>query len=130
MYVGDSITDDEAFRLVERKGGLTVSFNGNQYAVKNAEIAVLSENSIVTAVIAEVFLRLGKSEALNLVKNWNRKALEKSTVNQNLLNRLFKAYPGRLPKAKIITDQNMETLAEESSKFRNKVRGEAIGGLG
>jgi energy-converting hydrogenase A subunit R len=130
MYVGDSITDDEAFRLVERKGGLTMSFNGNQYAVKNAEIAVLSENSIVTAVIADVFLRFGKSEALNLVKNWNRKALEKSTVSQALLKRLFKAYSGRLPKAKIITDKNMETLAEESSKFRNKVRGVAIGRLG
>jgi energy-converting hydrogenase A subunit R len=130
MYVGDSITDDEAFRLVDRKGGLTVSFNGNQYAVKNAEIAVLSENSTVTTVIADVFLRFGKSEALNLVKNWNRKALEKSTVSQDLLNRLFKVYPGKLPKAKIITDQNMEALAEESSKFRNKVRGEAIGRLG
>jgi energy-converting hydrogenase A subunit R len=130
MYVGDSITDDEAFRLVERKGGLTVSFNGNQYAVKNAEIAVLSDNSMVTAVIADVFLRLGKSEALELVKNWNRKALGKSSVSRDLLNRLFKACPGRLPKAKIITDQNMETLAEESSKFRNKVRGEAIGRLG
>jgi energy-converting hydrogenase A subunit R len=130
MYVGDSITDDEAFKLVDRKGGLTVSFNGNRYAVRNAEIAVLSENSIVTAAIADVFLRLGKSEALNLVKNWNRKALEKSMVNRNLLNRLFKLYPGRLPKAKIISDKNMETLAEESSKFRNKVRGVAIGRLG
>jgi energy-converting hydrogenase A subunit R len=130
MYVGDSITDDEAFRLVERKGGLTVSFNGNQYAVRNAEIAVLSENSIVTAAVADVFLRFGKPEALNLVKNWNRKALEKSSVSQALLDRLFKLYPNRLPKVKIITDQNMEALAKESSRFRNKVRGEAIGRLG
>ncbi len=130
MYVGDSITDDEAFKLVERKGGLTVSFNGNQYAVKNAEVAVLSENSIVTAVIADAFLRLGKPEAIQLVKNWNRKALEKSLVSKNLISQLFKLYPGRLPKAKIITDQNMETLAQESSRFRNKVRGEAVGRLG
>jgi energy-converting hydrogenase A subunit R len=130
MYVGDSITDDEAFRLVERKGGLTVSFNGNQYAVRNAEVAVLSENSIVTAIVADAFLRLGKPEALNLVKSWNRKTLEKSLVSKALINRLFKLYPGRLPKAKIITDQNMETLAEESSRFRNKVRGEAVGRLG
>jgi energy-converting hydrogenase A subunit R len=130
MYVGDSITDDEAFRLVERKGGLTVSFNGNQYAVRNAEVAVFSENSIVTAVIADAFLRLGKPEALRLVKGWNRKALEKSSVSQTLISRLLKLYPSRLPKAKIITDQNMETLAEESSRFRNKVRGEAVGRLG
>jgi energy-converting hydrogenase A subunit R len=130
MYVGDSITDDEAFRLVERKGGLTVSFNGNQYAVRNAEIAVLSENGIVTAVIADVFLRFGKSEALNLVKSWNRKALEKSSVSQALLDRLFKLYPNRLPKVKITTEKNMEALAKESSRFRNRVRGEAIGRLG
>jgi hypothetical protein len=39
-------------------------------------------------------------------------------------------YLGKLPKVKIITDQNMETLAEESSRFRNKVRGEAVGRLG
>jgi energy-converting hydrogenase A subunit R len=130
MYVGDSITDDEAFRLVERKGGLTVSFNGNQYAVKNAEIAVLSENSIVTAVIADAFLRLGKLEALRLVENWNRKTLEKSLISRTLINQLFKLYPRRLPKTKVITEQNMEILGQESSKFRNKVRGEAVGSLG
>ena len=130
MYVGDSITDDEAFRLVERKGGLTVSFNGNQYAVKNSEVAVLSENSVVTGVIADAFLRFGKPEALRLVKNWNKKELEKSGISQSLIKRLFKSYPRKLPKAVIVTEENVEALAEESSRFRNKVRGEAVGRLG
>jgi energy-converting hydrogenase A subunit R len=130
MYVGDSITDDEAFRLVAREGGLTLSFNGNHYAVKNAQVAVISENNIVTAVIADAFLRLGKPEALRLVERWSKKTLENSSVSHALINRLFQLYPGRLPKAKIITEQNMDTLAEESSKFRNKVRGEAVGRLG
>jgi energy-converting hydrogenase A subunit R len=130
MYVGDSITDDEAFRLVERKGGLTVSFNGNQYAVRNAEVAVLSENSVVTAVIADAFLRLGKPEALHLVKNWNKKALKKSGISQSLIKRLFRLYPKKLPKAVIVTEENVEALAEQSSRFRNKVRGEAVGRLG
>ena len=130
MYVGDSITDEEAFKLVEKEGGLTVSFNGNQYAVRNAEIAVLSENSIVTAVVADVFLRFGKSEVLDLVKSWNRETLGKSRVNRGLVERLFRVYPGRLPKVEIITGRNMEALALESSRFRNRVRGEAIGRLG
>ena len=130
MYVGDSITDDEAFRLVEGKGGLTVSFNGNQYAVRNAEVAVLSENSVVTAVIADVFLRFGKAEALRLVEGWNRKTLERSRAGQGLIRRLFELYPGELPKAEIVTEGNMEALAEESSRFRNMVRGEAVGRLG
>jgi len=130
MYVGDSITDVEAFKLVKENCGLTVSFNGNQYAVKNAEIAVLSENSIVTAIIADAFCRFGKRQTLSLMENWSREALKKSHVNQTLLNSLFVLYPSELPKAKIITSENMEVLIKESSEFRKKVRGEAIGRLG
>ena len=53
MYVGDSITDVEAFKLVRDNGGLTVSFNGNGYAVKNAEVVVQSESNLVMAVMAD-----------------------------------------------------------------------------
>jgi len=130
MYVGDSITDVEAFRLVRNNGGLTVSFNGNQYAIKNAEIAVLSEHSIVTAVIADVFGRFGKEQALDLVEKWSRETLKKSPANRILLNSLFNLYPKQLPKVKIITSENMEILAKESGEFRKNVRGEAIGRLG
>lgn len=130
MYVGDSITDIEAFKLIRENGGLAIAFNGNHYAVKNAEVAVLSEHSIVTAIIADVFCRFGKEQTLNLVENWNHEALEKSPANQSLVKSLLALYPGELPKVKIITRENMETLAEESSKFRKKVRGSAIGRLG
>lgn len=130
MYVGDSITDEEAFRLVKKNGGLTVSFNGNQYAVENADIAVLSENSLATAIIADAFLRFGKQETLRLAENWSRQTLEKSPVSKQLLNRFFQLHPKELPKVKIITSKNKEELAKESSEFRKKVRGEAVGRLG
>jgi len=130
MYVGDSITDVEAFKLVKENRGLAVSFNGNQYAVRDAEIAVLSENSVVTAVIVDVFCRFGKKETVDLVENWNREALKKSLVSRTLLNSLFALCPRELPKAKIVTSENMQTLAKESREFRKKVRGEAIGRLG
>jgi energy-converting hydrogenase A subunit R len=130
MYVGDSITDEQAFRLVRENGGLAVSFNGNEYAVKNAELAVLSASSIVTALIADAFCRFGKQQALNLVEQWNRRTLIKSRLNRTLLNIIFRLYPKELPKVKIITRENMETLARESSEFRKRVRGEAIGRLG
>ena len=71
MYVGDSITDVEAFKLVRANGGLTVSFNGNSYAVKNAEVAVLSESNLVTAVIADLFCKLGKKQTLKVLSSWN-----------------------------------------------------------
>jgi energy-converting hydrogenase A subunit R len=131
MYVGDSITDVEAFQLVRANGGLTVSFNGNNYAVRSAEIAVLSENSIVTAVIADVFCRQGKQAAVNLVENWNLQSLEHNgVVSLALLDHLFTLYPQALPKVQIVTAKNMESLAKESSEFRKKVRGKAIGRLG
>ena len=130
MYIGDSITDVEAFKLVKEKDGLAVSFNGNRYAIKNAEIAILSENSIVTAVIADLFSRYGKQQTLDVVENWNRRALHNSPANRTLLNHLFALQPRKLPKVKIITNENMEILAKESSKFRKEVRGEAIGKLG
>ena len=131
MYVGDSITDVEAFKLVRDNGGLTVSFNGNNYAVENAEIAILSTNSIVTAVVADVFCRQGKQAALNLVENWNLQVLERSgVVSLSLLDHLFTLYPQSLPKVQIVTAENMNQLVEESSEFRKRVRGEAIGKLG
>jgi energy-converting hydrogenase A subunit R len=131
MYVGDSITDVEAFQLVRENGGLTVSFNGNNYAVRHAEIAVLSENSIVTAIIADVFCNKGKQAALNLVENWNLPYLERNgVVSLSLLDHLFTLYPQTLPKVQIVTAENMEPLVNESSMFRKRVRGEAIGRLG
>jgi energy-converting hydrogenase A subunit R len=131
MYVGDSITDVEAFQLVRDNGGLTVSFNGNNYAVRNAEIAVLSENSLITAVIADVFCRQGKHAVLNLVENWNLQSLERNgVVSLSLLDHLFTLYPQTLPKVQIVTAKNMESLVKESSEFRKMVRGEAVGRLG
>ncbi len=130
MYVGDSITDVEAFKLVKDNGGLTVSFNGNAYAVKNAEVAVLADNNIVTAVIADLFCKLGRHETLQVLQNWNRETLRKSPVAPQLLDSFFALYPDALPKIQIVTTKNMETIVNESSGFRKKVRGEAIGRLG
>lgn len=130
IYFGDSITDVEVFKLIREKGGLTVSFNGNQYAVRNAEVAVLSENSIVTAILVEAFKMFGKQKTLTLVKRWSIETLKKSHLNKKLLKRLILVHPKEIPKVKIVTEENMEVLARESSEFRKKVRGEVIGKLG
>ncbi len=130
MYVGDSITDVEAFQLVRENGGFAVSFNGNSYAVKNAEVAVLSENSVVTAVLADAFIKNGKAQALKLVENWNREFLKQSALDSALLDWLFELYPRVLPKVQIVTPKNMDSLTKESSEFRKRVRGEAVGKLG
>ncbi len=130
MYVGDSITDVEAFKLVRDNDGLAVSFNGNGYAVKNAEVAVLSESNLVTAVIADLFSKFGKEVTINAIQSWGFPSLEYSEVDAILLKQLSGMYPNGLPKAQIVTNQNMELLVKESSEFRKKVRGVAVGRLG
>ncbi len=130
MYVGDSITDVEAFKLVRENGGLTVSFNGNSYAVKNADVAVLSESNFTTAIFADLFCRFGKEKTISALGSWNIEGLKKSGVDKDLLGQLRILYPNQLPKVQIVTAQNMEMLVKESSEFRKKVRGVAVGGLG
>ncbi len=130
MYVGDSITDVSAFQLVRKEGGLTISFNGNEYAVRETEIAVLSENAVVTAVLAEAFNKFGKNGVFKLIKEWNHQAFQRYGVDLSLQEHVLKLYPIQLPQVEIITPDNKERLMKESSAFRKTVRGEAIGKLG
>jgi energy-converting hydrogenase A subunit R len=130
MYVGDSITDIECFRFVGNGDGLTVSFNGNEYAVREAEIALMSENTIVTSILADVFARLGKGAVLQLAGKWSFSALKRFEVNPTLVMQVQKLYPHNLPRVEVITRANMDEIAKESVSFRKKVRGEAIARLG
>ena len=130
MYVGDSITDEEAFKLVKQGGGLAVSFNGNQYAVSNSEIALMSADGIITAIVADTFIKFGKDKTLDLVAQWNNETLYGSPADQALVKSFLMSHPRELPKARIITSENMESLAEESSAFRRRIRGISVARLG
>jgi len=130
MYVGDSITDVPPFQLVRKNGGLTISFNGNEYAIREAEIAVLSNNTIVTSVLADAFNRFGKDHIMRLVEEWSPSGLKKYCATPMLRERMFKLYPKTLPQVEMVTAGNRERLKRESSAFRKSVRGEAVGKLG
>jgi len=130
VYIGDSITDVTAFRLIRDGGGLTVSFNGNSYAVREAEIAVLSENAVVSAVLADLFGRMGKARLMALVREWNPHAMEKFSLYEPMKRCFLRLCRRKFPKVELITEKNMEKLAQESTEFRKSVRGEAIGKLG
>lgn len=59
FYVGDSITDVEAFRLVKSAGGMALSFNGNDWAVKEASFAVTAQSALPIGWLAMMFLNQG-----------------------------------------------------------------------
>ena len=67
VYVGDSITDVEAFRLVRSEGGLAVSFNGNHWAVKEAMIALTANNALPIEWVATAFISHGLDSLTDLM---------------------------------------------------------------
>ena len=129
IYVGDSITDVEPFQLVRKKGGVTVSFNGNRYAVREAEIAVMSPHTIVTSILAEVFCKLGKDGLMRLAENWSLLNV-RNICSFQLFKKLEALDLQNKPRVERVTPHNMERLTRESSAFRKTVRGEAVGRLG
>lgn len=130
IYVGDSITDVPPLRLVRENGGLTVSFNGNDYAVRESDVAVLAGDTTITSVLAETFSRHGKEGTFRLVGEWNPSGLKKYCGSPELRERMLRLFPDVFPQVEQVTDDNLERLKRESSVFRKTVRGEAIGKLG
>jgi len=105
MYVGDSITDVEALTLLQEKGGVSVSFNGNSYAVFTAEYIVVSSNARIFKDIASDFHDYGK------------KGIRTGKVTED---------------AYVYTKdiRALQDIIRQSEKMRKDVRGQAIGGLG
>ena len=130
VYIGDSITDVQAFCLVKEGGGLTLSFNGNRYAVQSAEVAILSKNAVVTSILIDLFFRFGKEYVIKLAEVWSINTLEKFCVDATLIKKIIKLGSESFPKVQKITSENMEKIVKESNFLRKTVRGEAIGGLG
>jgi energy-converting hydrogenase A subunit R len=130
MYVGDSVTDTSAFRLIKSQGGLTVSFNGNEYAIKEAEVAVISGNASITSILAYIFSKskYDKENVLDMIHDWSYETLKKYCDDKILLDSFMKQHPS--PEIEVITKDNIEIMIQKSTNFRKSVRGEAIGSLG
>lgn len=107
FYVGDSITDMEALKILREARGASLSFNGNRYALRSAEFYALSENGKLFEELTKIFLEQGRDGLENYV--------------------CF----GKYEFAKIPEEPEVfERLIEKSETFRKLVRGQRIGELG
>jgi energy-converting hydrogenase A subunit R len=124
MYVGDGITDAKAMEIVRQAGGLAISFNGDAFAVKQADIAIMSTDTTVTSILAEAFYRAGKDSVLDLVDHWSIDTLASSgLVHDYLVKEAGRVYPEGLPAAGRVTSKSYERLANASADFRRGLRG-------
>jgi energy-converting hydrogenase A subunit R len=117
MYVGDSITDAPPLAAVKAWGGVSLSFNGNGYALAAAEFATASPDAAVAAELAKVFAGGGRTGVEAAVRRWPKPSGgEKPT--------------GRARARVGLTAEEPEALAEASAAARLSVRGERIASLG
>ncbi|MGA1796494.1 MAG: hypothetical protein ACMUIL_11615 [bacterium] len=132
IYIGDSITDVEAFRLVREGGGMTVAFNGNRYALDNAEVACLAHHADILALICQAFWERGRPGVEGLIAEWNSGSFSIDRVaSDGLLGDTFEKRERHHPSSMtFISDKNRPSLIRESETFRRQVRGEEIGRLG
>jgi len=112
LYVGDSITDVEILNLVKENKGIAISFNGNRYALKAAEIACISPDTSPLTILIKAFYRGGREEVLRLINNFSKDEKEQGKI------------------LALIDEDNLENLCQKSEKMRKKVRGEKLGELG
>ena len=135
IYMGDSITDVEPLQYARDNGGLSVSFNGNEYPMNVAEIAVISDHTIVSSILIDLHSRFDKEYVLDFIKEYSQKgpnaAFEDFEVDYTLVEEFEKVFHNRkAPIIEIITDENRAHLLKLSKEMRNGIRGKDIGGLG
>ncbi|MEG3224569.1 MAG: hypothetical protein BME94_03340 [Methanobacteriales archaeon Met13] len=129
IYMGDSITDVEPLRFAQEHDGLAVSFNGNEYALEEASISIITNNTLITSIITDLFNRYNSQVVLEFAASFSRNpetAVQKYNLNYEMVLRLKDTYT----RLDLVTCDNLESLKEESGQFRKQVRGEIIGGLG
>ncbi len=135
IYIGDSITDVEPLDFARKNNGISISFNGNEYPLKVAEIAIVSPSAIATAVIADIYARYDKNNVLEFIDDYNstenmEKLFDDCDIDDEIKKRFFSIFTNNYPLIQIITDENYENILKESKKMRNDIRGQDIGGLG
>lgn len=121
-YIGGDITDIHVLDAIRDRGGLALSFNGCDFAVRKSNIAVMSRDCTVAAVLAQEFYNEGIEAVFDLVENWNRETLKKKDFpDPNLMRTMLESNPKKLPEVYIVNNDNMDEIAKKSDAYRKKL---------
>jgi energy-converting hydrogenase A subunit R len=130
IYVGDSITDVAAFEAVRAGGGLTISFNGNRYAVNAAEVIVVSDSAWSLALLTAIFQSWGKEGVIEVAAPETRSKSRSLVLPEEVIEPIFSGLDGHLLNIYLSKGIDRAKIARESLAMRAKLRGEAVAALG
>ena len=130
VYVGDGITDVQAFEAVRAGGGLAISFNGNRYAVNAAEVIVVADSAWPIAMLIAIFQLWGKEGVLEVACPETRDKSRCLVLPEAVIEPIARGLEGHLFNLYDQSAENLDQVVEESQAMRAKLRGEAIAALG
>jgi energy-converting hydrogenase A subunit R len=130
IYVGDSLTDVQAFEAVREGGGLAISFNGNRDAVNAAEVIVVADTAWPLALLAAIFQLWGKQGVLEVASPETREKSRSLVLPEAVIEPIGMGLEGHLFNLYDQSAENLDKVIEESQAMRAKLRGGAIAGLG
>ena len=121
-FVGGDVTDMQVMNLVKDGNGLSMSFNGTECAVRGSNIAVMSRDCTVAAVIMQEFYNEGIEAVFSLVENWDRKILEnRECPDPHIMKAMLEANPKKLPEVRIVNKDNVKEISDKSEEYRRKL---------
>lgn len=124
VYIGGDGTDYQAMDLVQDAGGLSIAFNATDFGVRGANVAVMSNDSTVGAVLVQQFYDKGIEAVMELANNWSRSYLKNADFpDANVISRMLAAHPRKLPEVVLVGRHNVDEIAERSDAYRKKLFG-------
>jgi energy-converting hydrogenase A subunit R len=129
VYVGDSLTDVEAFEAVRAGSGLAISFNGNRAAVNAAEVVVVADSAWPIAMLIAIFQLWGKEGVLEVACPETRDKSRCLVLPEAVIEPIARGLEGRVFNLYDQSAENLEKVVEESQAMRAKLRGETIAAL-
>ena len=122
--------------FARKNGGVSISFNGNEYPLKVAEIAIVSPSAVTTAVVANIYAKYDKAKVLKFIEDYNNLKDYEDLFNQydvdlKIKERFFEVFEDeKYPIIQIVNENNFDDILKTSKYMRNNIRGQDIGGLG
>jgi energy-converting hydrogenase A subunit R len=129
VAVGDSITDFKMLETIKEKGGLAIAFNGNEYSIPYADIALATVDQRFLLPVLKAFEEGGREDAIEAAR----------LLGGAAPNEILEAMPPEVastipedikpPAYHIIKESDTDEIIKIHKEYRTLVRG-AAGKLG
>ncbi|MDO9532685.1 MAG: hypothetical protein Q7O12_11240 [Deltaproteobacteria bacterium] len=130
VFVGDSLTDVQAFEAVRAGGGLAISFNGNRDAVNAAEVIVVADSAWPLAMLIAILQLWGKEGVLEVACPETRDKSRCLVLPEAVIEPIARGLEGHVFNLYDQSAENLDQVVEESQAMRAKLRSSAVAALG